>query len=524
MSFEKAVLDKVKIIESLLVGNFGASGKGLHEKLSSVENFIDSHFVKKIRRVATIRNKLFHEADFIYDQDPNVLLLDCDYIIGYLNIAIQNQPKSSSSQPEESYDSSYSSFFPQTAKQVVPLSEISADEEETIVRSKSVNSDASTSRKNNVSPLILRNGDIIKSIDELMKFAQTHPNTVKGESRAIATWLETLDYSRGESLDIQLNMHFSAMGIKPEQITSEMMPDFSKSLGKFTQFEGEVPPPPDKAKVGDVWIHPVDRSEMLFVPAGKFVMGYPKEKLTIILKRLGVPDENIPNFFDETPARMVFLDAYWIDKYPITNAQFADFIEDAKPNPPPESAWRYPHIVQHARSGGGDYPIHDISFFEALSYCDWVGKILPIEAQWEKAARGDKDDRILPWNGEFNLNWMNTIESSQPFPDGVEVQKNKENVSPYGCVQMLGNVEEWCLDAYDPDYYSVPNNTYNPTGSETSRNSVVVRGGSTAKPLAFARTSARNHCPPNKQGEFIGFRCVWTYGFTRNWSSQLKNG
>lgn len=523
MSFEKAVLDKVKIIESLLVGNFGASGKGLHEKLSSVENFIDSHFVKKIRRVATIRNKLFHEANFIYDQDPNVFLLDCDYIIGYLKITIQNQPQNSSSQPEESYDNSYNSFFPQTAKQVVPLSEINSDEEETVVRSKFVNSDASASCRNDVSPLILRNGEILKSIDELMKFAQSHPNTVKGESRAIATWLETLGLSRGESLDIQLNMHFSAMGIKPEEITSEMMPDFSKSLGRFKQFEGEVPPPLDKAKAGDVWIHPVDRSEMLFVPAGKFVMGYPKEKLIIILKRLNVPDENIEDFFDETPARLVYLDAYWIDKYPITNAQFADFIEDAKPTPPPENAWRYPHIVQHARSEGGDYPIHDISFIEALDYCNWVGKILPTEAQWEKAARGNEDDRILPWGGEFNLDIMNTIETSQPFPDAVEVQKNKANVSPYGCVQMAGNIEELCFDSYDPNYYSAPNNTYNPLGIEAPQGSIVIRGGSTAKPVAFARTSSRNHWLPGEQGEYIGFRCVWTYGITRNWSNQIDN-
>lgn len=249
MTFEKAVLDKVKIIESSLVNNFGASGKGLHEKLSSVETSLNSHFVKKIRRIATIRNRLFHEADFTYDQDPNVFLLDCDYVIGYLNITIQSQPENLSQQPEKSFDDSPFSFFPQEAKQVVPLSELNADEEETVVRNKSSNSSSSTSeRNNNVSPLILRNGETIKSIDELIKFAQSNPNTVKGESRAIATWLETLGCSRGESLDIQLNMHFFAMGEKPEEITSKMMPDFSKSVGRYTQFEGEVPPPPDKAK------------------------------------------------------------------------------------------------------------------------------------------------------------------------------------------------------------------------------------------------------------------------------------
>lgn len=513
MSFEIEALNKIKTIETLLEKKFGASGKGLHTKVSSVENQLDPYIVRKIRRIASIRNKLFHNAEFVFDDSPDVFLLDCDYVVEYLNLTASKQTSTDQSDRVSSFNQTH---FRKRNDDGVEFTE--KDNSQT---PSSVPNPESANSERNTPPLILRNGQIIRSIDDLMEFAKTQPNAVKGESRAISIWLETLGYSQGESLDIQLKMHFSALGKKPEEITSEMMPDLDSEISKYKVFEGELPPPPDKAKAGDVWIHPVDRSEMVFVPAGKFVMGYPKEKLIIILKRLNVPDERIPNFIDETPARLVYLDPFWIDKYPITNAQFADFIEDAKPTPPPENAWRYPQIVQHARGTGGNYPIHDISFYEAMAYCDWVGKILPTEAQWEKAARGNIDDRPLPWGGTFVLDWINSIETSQPFPDGVEVYQHKSNVSPYGCVQMVGNIEEWCLDAYDPDYYSAENNTYNPTGPQSTKYGVVVRGGSTAKPVAFARVSSRNYCAPNKQAEFTGFRCVYVYGLTRNWSSKL---
>lgn len=358
-------------------------------------------------------------------------------------------------------------------------------------------------------PLILRSGKTIESIDELMEFALQNPIQIKGEGFAISKWIECLGYSQEDRLNIEIKVHLATLGIKPNEITEGMLPDFKNGLiDKFTSYTGDTPPP--AAKMGDRWKHPIDNSLMVFVPCGRFLRGTPKGQLQTILKKLSVPKDKIEDFFDETPEKIIYLDAFWIDTYPITNWQFALFLEESgflKSNQ--REMERYMHIISHGKGKGADYPIHNISWYEAKAYCDWANKTLPTEAQWEKAARGGEDNRIFPWGNEVNLNIMNTIEKSHPFPDGVKVTENKKNISPYGCIQMAGNIYEWCLDWFDEKFYS-RDITENPYCSEPTPQKVkVLRGGSTSKPIPYARCSCRDYAHPEIKADFTGFRTVW---------------
>jgi formylglycine-generating enzyme required for sulfatase activity len=237
-------------------------------------------------------------------------------------------------------------------------------------------------------------------------------------------------------------------------------------------------------------------------------MGICAADLVAVLTRCGVPESAHGNFADETPDRQVDVSGFWIGAHAVTNEQFAAFLRaTGKLDPPPkEEELRYhsERIVRVA-SGNQGYPVSLITWHEAAAYCEWAGGGLPTEAEWEKAARGS-DGRAFPWGDEPDPQRANTIETSHPFPDGVPVGQFAEWASPYGCVQMAGNVSEWCADWFDPGAYSGPVGR-NPAGPAHGTQK-VCRGGSTARPLVFARTSCRVFGPPHKRLDFVGFRLV----------------
>ena len=197
--------------------------------------------------------------------------------------------------------------------------------------------------------------------------------------------------------------------------------------------------------------HPSDGAKMIFIPAGTFLMG--------------CPEDDIFAKDHEKPQRTVFLSAYWIDVYPVTNQRYKRFIEDGgyeskelwsdegrewrevneitAPESWNKSGWSSPH-----------QPVCGVSWYEAEAYCQWAGKELPTEAQWERAARGG-DTRKYPWGDEWPrsdlANFDEKVGSVSP------VGSYPEGVSPYGCHDMAGNVNNWCRDWYWPEFYAHSN-------------------------------------------------------------------
>jgi len=234
---------------------------------------------------------------------------------------------------------------------------------------------------------------------------------------------------------------------------------------------------------GEIWVCPKDGSRMALVPAGVFLMGSNEHDRS------------------ERPQRSVYLDAFYIDLCAVTQAQFMQFVEDTGYKS--LSPWR-----QHALPGREHHPVTYVTHADALAYCEWAGKRLPTEAEWEKAARGT-DGRIYPWGNEWDTRRVNCAESG--FGETVPVDSYPGGASPYGCLNMVGNVWEWCADWYDPHYYlQAPDR--NPTGPETGKFR-VLRGGSYLSHLYEndLRCSARGSIKPEERLTYIrGFRCAKT--------------
>ncbi|MBM3496659.1 MAG: hypothetical protein FJX72_20420, partial [Armatimonadetes bacterium] len=207
-----------------------------------------------------------------------------------------------------------------------------------------------------------------------------------------------------------------------------------------------APPVHGTPRSGEVRINPKDGAEMVYIPAGEFIMGS-------------------DGGGDEKPRRKVYLDGYWMYQHEITVAQYRRFCSETGRKMPDAPSWGWKN----------DHPIVNVSWHDAKAYAAWAGVQLPTEAQWEKAARGT-DGREYPWGSTFDSS--KAVCSVRPRDENstAPVGSIPAGASPYGCLDMAGNVWEWCADWYDGGYYrKAPNR--NPTGpaSGTLR---VLRGGS----------------------------------------------
>lgn len=257
--------------------------------------------------------------------------------------------------------------------------------------------------------------------------------------------------------------------------------------------------------------------EMVFVrvPAGEFWMG---------------SDEDDPDAYDDEKQRhKVYLDVYWIGKYPVTNAQYAAFVEATGYQTQAEKAgyswvwdfqkkgwkkanglyWKKPRIDQGDIVKQSDHPVVHVSWKDAQAFCLWASKVsdrsiyLPSEAEWEKAARS-VDGRKYPWGSEkpnsrllnFNMNIGGTTAVGS-YPGGA---------SPCGALGMAGNVWEWTADWYAEKYYS-KSPPKNPTGPLTGEKR-VLRGGSWGSYGRYVRSANRNRNLPDRWNDFFGFRCA----------------
>jgi formylglycine-generating enzyme required for sulfatase activity len=236
---------------------------------------------------------------------------------------------------------------------------------------------------------------------------------------------------------------------------------------------------------------------MVFVPAGDFTMGSPAGE----------------GGDDEVPQHKVTLDSFWIDRTEVTNAQYRVFVGATSHQAPSSCDGGDPTFDDEAKA---NQPVVCVNWDDAQAYCEWAGGQLPTEAQWEKAARGT-DERAYPWGNSFDGSRVNYCDTNCEFDqkdtsadDGygqaAPVGSYPTGASPYGALDMAGNVWEWVSDWYKFYYYS-NSPQHNPQGPDAGKYR-VLRGGSWFGYSTNARSGFRAWSTPDKRHIVIGFRCV----------------
>ncbi|MBN1669232.1 MAG: SUMF1/EgtB/PvdO family nonheme iron enzyme, partial [Anaerolineales bacterium] len=225
-------------------------------------------------------------------------------------------------------------------------------------------------------------------------------------------------------------------------------------------------------------VSPADGMTQLWVPAGPFEMG------------------SLDGFDDERPVHAVDLDGFWIDQTEVSLAQFERF----------QAASGY---VAAPCAIGGEHPVACVDWAAAQAYCQWAGRRLPTEAEWEKAARGT-DGRPYPWGSQApDCGRAHTYECltdlAQEYPS-LPAGSLPAGASPYGALDMAGNVWEWVADWYGEDYYTV-SPPANPTGPASGQLR-VVRGGGWSLDVLYIRSAHRGLVNPAGTFASQGFRCA----------------
>lgn len=264
-----------------------------------------------------------------------------------------------------------------------------------------------------------------------------------------------------------------------------------------------------------------DGALMVYVEEGPFVMGTDEEDIGVI-----------------APKHNVYLSAFYMDKYEVTNEMFAGFLNAARPAEGRDAVrdkwivlrsdlsrneradWWPTEIVfenggYSAFQGFERFPVLSVSWEAADAYCKWAGRRLPTEAEWEKAARGGLKEKNFPWGNELPtgaLVYEREWKSNEDPPPTEAVGNYPPNA--LGIYDMAGNVWEWCSDWFHPGYYyDSPNR--NPKGPDTGFEK-VLRGGSWISKLWDLRVANRNYSPPFSADDAVGFRCAMDAAAERN--------
>ena len=232
---------------------------------------------------------------------------------------------------------------------------------------------------------------------------------------------------------------------------------------------------------------------MVYVPAGAFIMG-------------SDPDvDPMTDPLDELPQHKVFLDAYFIDKHEVSNADYTEFVE--------ATGHRNSIFWDNPKFNHPDQPVVGVTWGDAAAYAEWVGKRLPTEAEWEKAARGT-DGRIWPWGDEFDPTKCNFDDEGKfdghldGFAMAAPVDSFAQGESPYGARNMVGNVAEWVADWFDAEYYAI-SPAENPKGPPTSgMGKKSWRGASWFAGSEQMRCAFREYDDIVASGQILGFRCA----------------
>ena len=253
---------------------------------------------------------------------------------------------------------------------------------------------------------------------------------------------------------------------------------------------------------------------MVLIPAGSFEMG----------------SEDADAGTIEQPVHTVYLDAFFMDEHEVTNAEYKEFLLE---NP----RWQKSRIDKRFHDGGylhhwdgntypfgkAEHPVVNVSWYAAMAYAAWAGKRLPTEAEWEYAARGGLSGKKYPLGNTILYRYARgsrpQVNANDHIGDTTLVGQYVDN--GYGLYDMAGNVWEWCLDAFDSDFYAASDNSRNPIAGGMSIQELrenfttiptdswrVLRGGSWGAPVDFSRVTYRSRGLPTEAPDSVGFRCV----------------
>ncbi|MCG6968549.1 MAG: formylglycine-generating enzyme family protein [Gammaproteobacteria bacterium] len=286
-----------------------------------------------------------------------------------------------------------------------------------------------------------------------------------------------------------MNQHIRAAG---EDIQRHRLHEMQKGAGETYELT-EI-----QSMLADAQWQEIDT--MVKVPAGEFIMGTNYERADA----------------QDQPEHTIELSAFYIDKYPVTNAQYARFVMQTNHRPPLD--WENGKIPD----GKLLHPVTMVSWYDAKAYCEANDKRLPTEAEWEKAARGNDGNR-WPWGNKMDTSRVNTYYN---VGSTTEVTKYAGGVSPYGVFDLAGNVSEWTASDFNPYTDSdAPSILFQPkqVKAQTPQDRSLkvadlvpvqgvtykVRRGGSWKSDPFA-TSAyhRNYSLPHYASDFFGFRCA----------------
>jgi eukaryotic-like serine/threonine-protein kinase len=245
-------------------------------------------------------------------------------------------------------------------------------------------------------------------------------------------------------------------------------------------------------QAGDTQVSAIDGMVMVYVPEGEFLMGSASS------------DAQAPS--DEKPQHTVYLDSFWIDRTEVTNAMYAKCVAAGDCDPPRDTS-SSTRSTYYGNTQFANSPVIYVDWNDASAYCQWVGRRLPSEAEWEKAARGT-DGRIYPWgNQAATCNLANYwVGNTGCVGDTSQVGSYPDGASPYGALDMAGNVLEWANDWYDANYYSISPSA-NPSGPSSGQYH-ALRGGAWSSDGWFVRTADRDRNSSDYPYYNFGFRCL----------------
>ncbi len=275
--------------------------------------------------------------------------------------------------------------------------------------------------------------------------------------------------------------------------------------------------------VDSMQVSEIDGMILVYVSAGEFEMGSSADKGLAACQELYEPFGNVECerswYEDGEPIHNVYLDAYYIDQREVTNTQYKKCVEDGACDLPWDTS-SYTHVEYYRNSQFDNYPVIYVSWYDAQAYCEWAGRRLPTEAEWEKAAGGE-NGLFYPWGNTFDGEMVNFCDSNcaefnwaswanpnynDGYADIAPVGSYPTAASQYGVLDMAGNVWEWVADWYDEEYYN--NSPFENPKGPSSGEAHVLRGGSWREVGDFVRTALRYTGYFEYSDNSIGFRCA----------------